>query len=84
MARLASLGLACLTAIALMLLPAVRGRELSSAGHALLTPLLLLVCALFVHGLGYRPKHRLASRLLTPWLLWPSTALLAWWWWIRS
>jgi predicted membrane protein len=84
MARALSLLLAAALAAALMLLPAMRARELTAAGHGLLTPLLLVVCALFVHGLGYQPQQRWAARLLTPWLLWPLAIALAMAWWLRS
>ncbi len=44
----------------LMLLPAIRGCKLTRTGHGLLSPLLIAVCALFVHGLGYQsPRHPL-------------------------
>lgn len=83
-ARGCSLLLAILVSSALMLLPAMRGGELSAAGHGLLSPLMLTVCALFVHGLGYRPRHRASARLLSPWLLWPLVIALSWWWWRAS
>jgi predicted membrane protein len=81
LARLVSLLLGLALAAALMLLPAMRGRELAHTGHALLPILLLVVSALFVHGLGYRPDHRALRRLLQPWLLWPVAigTWLAWW-----
>lgn len=84
MTRAASLLLAAMLCLALLLLPAMRGRELTAAGHGLLTPLLVLVCALFVHGVGIAPRHGWAKRLLSPWLLWPSATALAAWWWLAS
>lgn len=84
MLRLASLCLACLIAASLLFLPAARGRELTAAGHALLSPLLLMVCALFVHGVGMRPGRGIAHWLLAPWLLWPATLLMAALWWLKS
>ena len=76
-ARAVSLLLALGLSAALLLLPAMRGRELGAAGHGLLTPLLLALCALFVHGVGYVPTRPWLARLLAPWLLWPLVALLA-------
>ncbi|QDH69196.1 cyd operon YbgE family protein [Marilutibacter alkalisoli] len=82
MARIVSLLLALTLSAALLILPAMRARELTSAGHGLLMPLLILVCALFVHGLGLRPQRRWAQAMLSPWLLWPASLVLAatWWW----
>lgn len=84
MARALSLLLAVMVSAGLMLLPAMRGGELTPAGHGLLTPLVIAVCALFVHGLGYRPRRRALRWLLSPWLLWPATVALAALWWCRS
>ena len=82
MARAISLLLAAMLSVGLLLLPAMRGRELSAAGHGLLTPLLLAICGGFVHGLGYVPRNRFLRRLLQPQLLWPLMSGLgaAWWW----
>ena len=81
MMRAVSLLLAAVLSAGLLLLPAMRGRELSAAGHGLLTPLLLAICSGFVHGLGYVPRNRVLRRLLQPLLLWPALILLglAWW-----
>ena len=65
-------------------LPAMRGRALTPTGHALLMPLLLAVCALFVHGLGYVPRRAWAARLMSAWLLWPLAATLGVGWAIFS
>jgi predicted membrane protein len=82
MVRAISLLLAIALSAALLLLPAMRGRELTAAGHGLLTPLLLAICGGFVHGLGYVPLNRFLRRLLHPQLLWPLMSGLgaAWWW----
>ena len=82
MARAVSLLLAVGLAAALLLLPAMRGRELTAAGHGLLTPLLLAICGGFVHGLGYMPRNRILRWMLRPQLLWPAMLGLsaAWWW----
>lgn len=82
LARVISLLLAIALSAGLLLLPAMRGRELNAAGHGLLTPLLLAICGGFVHGLGYLPRNRFLRRLLQPLLLWPAMAGLgvAWWW----
>lgn len=79
--RAVSLLLAVAFSAGLLFLPAMRGRELTPVGHALLMPLLLIVCALFVHGLGYVPRRRWMARLLSAWLLWPFAFAfaLAWW-----
>ena len=77
MTRAVSLLLASVLTLGLMLLPAMRGRELTSAGHALLTPLLLTICAGFVHGIGYQPQHVMLGRVVTPIFLWPAMAVLA-------
>lgn len=83
-ARVVSLLMAVAFAAGLLILPAMRGRELTSAGHALLMPLLLMVCALFVHGLGYLPQGAWAARLMSAWLLWPLAVALATQWAIVS
>jgi predicted membrane protein len=83
-ARALSLLLAVAVSTGLMLLPAMRGGELTAAGHGLLSPLVIAVCALFVHGLGYEPRRRALRWLLSPWLLWPLTLALAALWWLRS
>jgi predicted membrane protein len=83
-ARALSLLLAVAVSTGLMLLPAMRGGELTRAGHGLLSPLIILVCALFVHGLGYSPARPGLQRLLSPWLLWPLTLILAALWWQLS
>ncbi|HTD28524.1 MAG TPA: cyd operon YbgE family protein [Xanthomonadaceae bacterium] len=67
-----SLLLAAALAVGLMFLPAMRGRDLTSAGHALLTPLLLTVCAGFVHGIGYEPRNAALRGTLRPIVLWPA------------
>ena len=81
MAKAISLVLAFLATAALLLLPAMRGGELTSAGHGLLTPTLLVVCALFVHGIGYRPDRAWVGRGLSPWVLWPLAGVLSLAWW---
>lgn len=83
-ARGVSLLLAVGFAAGLLFLPAMRGRELTPIGHALLMPLLLVVCALFVHGLGYVPRRAWAARLMSAWLLWPLAATLGSGWAIVS
>lgn len=75
-ARAVSLSLAGMGSIGLLFVPAMRGGELTSVAHGLLTPLLLSICGCFVHGLGYRPANGLGRRLLSGWLLWPSTCSL--------
>jgi predicted membrane protein len=82
MSRAISLLLAVALSVALMLLPAMRGRDLDAYGHALLTPLLLSICGGFVHGLGYVSHNRFLRRVLHPLLLWPAMAGLgvAWRW----
>lgn len=81
MTRALSLLLAAVVSTGLMLLPAMRGGELTPAGHGLLSPLVIAVCALFVHGLGYQPQRHVLQRLFSPWLLWPLTLVLAAVWW---
>ena len=80
-AKAVSLVLAFGFTAALLLLPAMRGGELGPAAHGLLTPTLLALCALFVHGVGYQPDRAWFARLLSPWVLWPLSAVLclAWW-----
>jgi predicted membrane protein len=82
--RLLSLLLACALTAGLLLLPAMRGRELSASGHALLTPLVIVVCGLLVHGLGMRFESRWARVLVHPALLWPLAIALSALWWLRS
>lgn len=84
MARAISLLMAAAFAGGLLFLPAMRGRELTPTGHALLMPLLLVVCALFVHGLGYVPRRAWAARLMSARLLWPFAAALGAGWTISS
>lgn len=80
-ARAVSLLGAVALSLGLLLLPAMRGREISRAGHAWLTPLLLVVCALFVHGIGYVPHRAWLARLESPPFLWPLAAWFAIVWW---
>lgn len=82
--RAISLLMAVAFAGGLLFLPAMRGRELTPLGHALLMPLLLVVCTLFVHGLGYVPRHVWAARLMSARLLWPLAAALGAGWVIVS
>jgi predicted membrane protein len=84
MARAISLLMAVAFASGLLFLPAMRGRELTTLGHGLLMPLLLVVCALFVHGLGYVPRRAWIARLVSAWLLWPLAAVLGAGWAILS
>lgn len=77
MARVVSLLLGGGLALALLFLPAARGRELTASEHGLMTLVLLAVCALFVHGSGFHFRARWAGRLFSPWLLWPAAALAA-------
>lgn len=82
--RLASLMGAAILSMLLLLLPALRGREITSAGHAWLSPLLLTICALFVHGIGFVPGNAWLARLQSPALLWPLAGCLALVWWLVS
>ncbi len=84
MARFASLLLAFALTAGLLLLPALRARELTATGHALLSPLVIVVCALLVHGLGMRFDTRWARALLHPLLLWPLALGLSAAWWLTS
>ncbi|MBX9402881.1 cyd operon YbgE family protein [Lysobacter sp. BMK333-48F3] len=72
MARAVSLLLASALSLALLFLPAMRGGEMTAAGHGLLSPLMLLICASFVHGVGLRPRHALGRAALHPAWLWPA------------
>lgn len=83
-ARVVSLLMAVAFAGGLLFLPAMRGRELTPLGHALLMPLLLVVCGLFVHGLGYVPQRAWAACLMSAWLLWPLAVALGAGWAILS
>lgn len=76
MARLLSLLLGGALALALLFLPASRGRELDGAEHGMMTLVLLAACALFVHGSGFRFERPWLRRLFSPWLLWPLSAAL--------
>lgn len=76
MARLASLLLGAGLALALLFLPAARGQELSAAQHGWMTLVLVMVCALFVHGSGFRFLRAWLRRLFSPWFLWPLSAAL--------
>ena len=81
MARLASLLLGAGLALALLLLPAARGRELTGAQHGWMTLVLVAVCALFVHGSGFRFRRAWLQCLFSPWVLWPlSVGLWAAFW----
>ena len=76
MARLASLLLGACLALALLFLPAARGRELTGAQHGWMTLVLVAVCALFVHGSGFRFRRGWLQRLFSPLVLWPLSAAL--------
>ncbi|WP_240098290.1 cyd operon YbgE family protein [Thermomonas flagellata] len=75
MARLLSLLLGAALALGLLLLPAARGRELTASEHGWMTLVLIAVCALFVHGSGFRFRARWLQAVFSPWLLWPAAAL---------
>lgn len=77
MARVVSLLLACGLTLGLLFLPAMRGGGMTAAGHGLLSPLLLSICAGFVHGVGYRPLRPWLRALVHPLLLWPAMLGLA-------
>ncbi|KRA20739.1 MULTISPECIES: cyd operon YbgE family protein [unclassified Lysobacter] len=77
MARAVSLLLASCLSLGLLFLPAMRGGGMTAAGHGLLTPLMLAICAGFVHGVGYRPLHSWLRAALHPALLWPAMLVLA-------
>ncbi|MFK3649446.1 cyd operon YbgE family protein [Lysobacter enzymogenes] len=79
-ARALSLLLAAALSLALLLLPAMRGAGLSPGAHGLLTPLVMAICAGFVHGVGFRPRRGWARALLHPLLLWPLMLGLATLW----
>jgi predicted membrane protein len=76
MARIVSLLLASTLTLVLMFYPATRGRDLTPTGHALLTPLLLAICAGFIHGVGYEPSWAMLRGVLRPIVLWPAMLLL--------
>ncbi|ROU04462.1 cyd operon YbgE family protein [Lysobacter enzymogenes] len=75
--RALSLLLAASLSLALLFLPAMRGAELGPGAHGLLTPLVMAICAGFVHGVGFRPRSVWGRALLHPALLWPSMLGLA-------
>ncbi len=77
MARLVSLLLGGGLALALLFLPAARGGELNGMQHGAMTLVLLAICALFVHGSGFRFVRTWLRRLFSPWLLWPF-GILSW------
>lgn len=81
--RALSLLLAASLSLALLLLPAMRGAALSPGAHAWLTPLVMALCAGFVHGVGFRPRRIWARAPLHPALLWPAMLGLAALW-VRS
>ena len=76
MARVISLFLATGLAAGLLFLPAMRGGELTAAGHGLLSPLLLAICGGFVHGVGYEPRNIALRWLTKPICLWPAMLVL--------
>jgi predicted membrane protein len=69
--RAVSLFLAASVSAGLLVLPAVRGGELSQAEHGLLALALLAICGLFAGGLGYVPANRWLRAAVSPLLLWP-------------
>ncbi|MEG3788905.1 cyd operon YbgE family protein [Lysobacter sp. CCNWLW3] len=77
MARVVSLLMASGLSLALLFLPAMRGGEMTPAGHGLLSPLMLAICAGFVHAVGYRPLRPWLRVALHPVLLWPAMLGLA-------
>lgn len=77
MARLLSLLGGTGLALALLFLPAARGQALTASEHGRMTLVLLAICALFVHGSGFRFHARWATHLFSPWVLWPATAVTA-------
>lgn len=77
LARAGSLLLAAALSLALLFLPAMRGAALAPGAHGLLTPLVMAICAGFVHGVGLRPRRAWARALLHPALLWPLQLGLA-------
>lgn len=76
MTRFVSLLLGAGIALALLFLPAARGRELTGGEHGMMTLVLLAVCALFVHGSGFRFRTPWLHKLFRPWVLWPLTVAL--------
>lgn len=76
-ARALSLLLAAALSLALLFLPAMRGAGLSPDAHGLLTPLVMAICAGFVHGVGFRPRRAWGRALVHPALLWPLMLGLA-------
>lgn len=80
MARAVSLLLASCLSLGLLFLPAMRGGGMTPAAHGWLTPLMLVICAGFVHGVGYRPLHAWVRVVLHPVLLWPAMLVLALTW----
>lgn len=76
MTRLLSLLAGGALAMALLFLPAARGRELSDGEHGAMTLVLVAICGLFVHGSGFRFQRPWLRRLLSPWVLWPLAAAL--------
>lgn len=78
MARVISIAIAIMATLGLLLLPAMRGSELTAAAHGLLSPILLLISACFAHGVGYVPRMRILRASLHPILLWPLIGVLSW------
>ncbi len=78
-ARFISLVLAATVSVALLVYPHVVGRQMTPAIHVMLPVLLLATSLAFVHGVGYRPQRRWASRVVRPRLIWPVLVASAAW-----
>ncbi len=53
-------------------------QALAHVGHGLLSLVMLGVCAGFVHGVGFVPRHPVWRIAFSPWLSWPLMGAGLW------
>lgn len=72
--RFFSLALALGTSGLIFALP----QALAHTSHGLLSLVMLGVCAGFVHGVGFVPRHQAWRIAFSPWLSWPLMGVGLW------
>jgi len=73
LSRMLSLGLGILLALFVLIWPQHVASSLEQLDHGKLMLLMICMCMLFVHGVGFQFHQRMMQWLVSPLILWPMS-----------
>lgn len=76
LARALSLCLGLASALFILVGPQYIARGIEELEHGRLSLLMVAMCLLFVHGVGFRFRSLVMQWLISPLVLWPASVLL--------